>query len=163
MYSALGYQELKYMHGLLADGFEIGLHCETDELGMVLGVNPRVQLIRDLKILSAALGNIVVKGVAPHRDITMVDNQQSLDSDEWGQRPYGYHAYEDSFFGSGLYVSNRHGNNWNAWMDGKEVLTRDYDFMGWAEFLADRNDIEKIVFLIHPRPWHQEGSHYLAD
>lgn len=163
-YNLLGFHELKVAQEILACGCELGLHAETLDLAEAMGQghSPEEWLRRDLAVLRAATGSPVL-GVAAHGDITGNNNLDlfhSLDLTAFG---LVYHAYDQaSGLFSGDYVSNFAGDNWKHLCDGQLVETGKRGFMDYARMMI-QNEVRKLIFLVHSRPWHETGGHYLVN
>lgn len=152
-YNVLGYREMRVIREMQERGCEIGLHSETADLGRALGRSEMNLLKKDVQILEAIIGDRVC-GIAPHRDITRIDNTKILNGLDLGRFGLKYQAYDPDTVFSGWYVSNSHGNNyWKRYINGELQESEEHGFLDYAKMVVEQ-DIPWCVFLIHPRPWH---------
>jgi hypothetical protein len=105
-YNLLGYEVLPMLLEAERDGFEIGLHTNFVESGIINGIEPRTVLEAEINLLKSFFQ---VSGVACHRDINYMHNSLPWLVEHWDdirmQNNLVYQAYEDRFVKSCTYVN----------------------------------------------------------
>ncbi|MGE4552067.1 MAG: hypothetical protein AB7D57_03085, partial [Desulfovibrionaceae bacterium] len=152
-YNLLFFDHVNLVRALAADGHEIGLHSEIEDLSHICRLEAEQALRAEIALFGDLLG-APVRGVASHGDITPYNNLDFWKDHTPADFGLLYEAYDRPLWTGSRYVSDSEYTRWKAYEGGE---LRQGDRRCACEHL--REGASPIYLLTHTCSWYRRHIH----
>ncbi|ODS09944.1 polysaccharide deacetylase family protein [Vibrio scophthalmi] len=152
-YNLFEYSTINLIKEIATSGHEIGLHTELQDLNKICGLDPEIQLMKQVKIIKQYY-EIDMFGTACHGDLTGYNNLDFWKSRKPSDFGFLYEAYDQNLWKNCRYISD---SEWVRWKSYNNGVLQVGDHRTPKEHAEDKPDV--IYLLTHPDTYYHKSIH----